>query len=87
MNKLLKEINYQEISKSYYIYNPELVNEEPLNKNKGGCIIANFFSHYVKNIQKFRSKVKETFKNRIIRPIISTTERVVDMVLSVRLFE
>jgi len=93
LGKEISKINYSRINKLYASYNPDLddsynnnLSSENNNKNSNKCIVENIFKSY----NKLKEQSIETFyklnllvKTNFIVPLMSSTERVVDMVLSV----
>jgi hypothetical protein len=98
--KELKNLNYAEFKKLYVFYNPSLLEYDRLifedcskksekdTINSDGNNIYTFFKNYLENKMKLGNLHSERFQEilnrKLVTPLISTTERVVDMVLSVR---
>jgi hypothetical protein len=100
--KELKNIDYARFKKLYIYYNPAVLEEEKLipefkkdeNFNSANNICnlfkgyLNYFSKLEKNnIDEFKTNIQHLVNKKIVTPLISTTERVVDMVLSVRIIK
>ena len=93
--QIIKEINkidYHKLKLLYNFYNPNSLAEEKLvignNKNKS---ILEILKSYFKKLNPNTSsccfnyyKIQNLMNNKVFKPLISTTERVVDMVLSVK---
>ena len=87
-------MNYLEFKKLYIFYNPSLLENEKFildenakdsQKNLGNCVKI-FFKNYLNykiKINDIHQKLNEIVNKNLVTPLISTTERVVDMVLSV----
>ena len=93
--KELKNVNYLEFKKLYIFYNPSLLENEKIildenlkdsQENSGNCV-KTFFKNYLNykiKINDIHLKLNEIVNKNLVTPLISTTERVVDMVLSVK---
>jgi hypothetical protein len=95
--KEIKVINYEGFKKIYTYYNPSSLEEEKMilaeessqGKIRSGNVLE-IFKSYVQNISNrlnyddFKTNIQKIVNRKIMTPLISTTERVVDMVLSVK---
>lgn len=87
-------MNYFEFKKLYIFYNPFLENEKFIldenakdSQKKSGNCVKTFFKNYLNykiKINDINQKLNEIVNKNLVTPLISTTERVVDMVLSVK---
>ena len=97
--KEIKNIDYGKFKNMYTYYNSSAIEEEKIiigEKNQisdtSSSNTSNFlkaFQNYIANFNSFdkyqnlKSNLKKIVNKKIITPLVSTTERVVDMVLSV----
>jgi disulfide oxidoreductase YuzD len=86
----------------YHFYNPSALEQEKnilrqveANKPNVGSNLSNmmvFFKNYItifnqpSNYQNLKTNLQKIVNRKIMTPLVSTTERVVDMVLSVKYF-
>ena len=100
--KEIKNLNYNYYKSMYHFYNPSALEQEKnilrqveANKPNVGSNLSNmmvFFKNYItifnqpSNYQNLKTNLQKIVNRKIMTPLVSTTERVVDMVLSVKYF-
>lgn len=95
--QIIKEINiidYNRLKSFYSFYNPYSLNSESLKiENNQTTSVVDICKSFFKNINPKLTnsclnyyKIQNLMNNNFFKPLISTTERVVEMVLSVKSF-
>ena len=89
-HNIIKEINnfkYEEVKLLYRYYNPIYLNNNLFFENDVNKSFQNIFISYSQRINTNNNLSDHDYsnilKNNLFKPLISTTERVVDMVMSV----
>ena len=89
--KEINKINYKEFKNLYQLYNPKIIPEEKIIEDlepKSPHKIIDMIKSYTLNINKinlkdFKANFNSVLSQKVLKPMVSTTERIVDMVLSV----
>jgi hypothetical protein len=91
--KELRAVNYQEIKRLYKYYNPNIT-ENDLDEDKNNIInndlrsqivrgIKNYINNQFKYYEDVKYNLQEMVNKNIMTPLVSTTERIVNMVMAV----
>jgi hypothetical protein len=93
--QLLKEIkacNYGEIKLLYKYYNPNIIQTNQNDNINNNCPLQMFKNYVSKNIRELfnyddvKFNLREMMNKKLMIPLVSTTERIVNMVMSVITF-